>query len=98
MKTKTFDCVEMKRRAAERIYQETKDLTLTERIDYWRRRSEEFRRERERLLGLRQGVAAGIRAAAREEVRDSAKREALDETLEHHWREQRRRSVARSLG
>ena len=43
MKTKTFDCVQMKRRAAERIHEETKGLTLEEKIDYWRRRSEEFR-------------------------------------------------------
>jgi hypothetical protein len=32
MKTKTFDCVEMKRRAGERIYDETKDLTLEQTI------------------------------------------------------------------
>jgi hypothetical protein len=49
MKSKTFDCVQMKRRAAERIHEETKGLTLEEKIDYWRRRSEEFRREQERL-------------------------------------------------
>jgi hypothetical protein len=50
MKTKTFDCVVMKRRAAQRIHEETKDLTLEQKADYWRRRSEDFRRERERLL------------------------------------------------
>ncbi len=51
MKTKTFDCVEMKRRAAERIYQETKDLTLEQKTEYWQRRSEEFRREQHRIVG-----------------------------------------------
>ena len=54
MKTKTFDCVEMKRRAAQRIYEETKDLTPQQKIEYWRRRSEESRREHER--GSRQGA------------------------------------------
>ncbi len=50
MKTKTFDCVEMKRRGARRVYDETKDLNLQQKIDYWRRRSEAFRREQEELL------------------------------------------------
>jgi len=42
---KTFDCVEMKRRGAERIHEATKGLTLDQKIDYWRRQSEQFRRE-----------------------------------------------------
>ncbi len=50
MKTKTFDCVEMKRRGAARIYEETKDLSLEEQIEFWRRRSEAFRREQEQRL------------------------------------------------
>ncbi len=50
MKTKTFDCIEMKRRGAARIHQRTKDLTLEQQIDYWRRRSRVFRNEQERLL------------------------------------------------
>jgi hypothetical protein len=50
MKIKTFDCVEMKRQAAERIHEATKDLTVEQAIDYWRRRNEEFRREQERRL------------------------------------------------
>jgi hypothetical protein len=53
MKTKTFDCVEMKRHAALRIHEQMKDMTLQQKIDYRRRRSEEFRREQD---GLRPGV------------------------------------------
>lgn len=49
MKTKTFDCVEMKRRAAARIHAQIGDLTLEQKIEYWRRRSEEFRAEQEEL-------------------------------------------------
>ncbi len=41
-KTKDFDCVEMKRKAAERIYEETKDMSLDERIEYWRTKEREF--------------------------------------------------------
>ena len=49
MKKKTFDCVEMKRRAAARIHERTKDLTLRQKIDYWRQRNQAFRREQERM-------------------------------------------------
>jgi len=41
-KTKTFDCVEMKRRGAERIMAETRGMTFEEEVAYWRKRSEEF--------------------------------------------------------
>jgi hypothetical protein len=50
MKTKKFDCVEMKRRGAARIHERLKDLTLQQRIEYWRRRSDEFRREQQEIL------------------------------------------------
>ena len=43
-KTKTFDCVEMKRKGAERIYQELKDKTIEEQVEYWRRGTEELKR------------------------------------------------------
>ena len=42
---KKFDCVEMKRRGGDRIYQRLKDLSQEEQIEYWRRRTEELRRE-----------------------------------------------------
>ena len=46
MKTKTFDCVEMKRRCAEHVYSIIKDMTPEEEIEYWRRQTEEYRKER----------------------------------------------------
>ena len=49
MKTKTFDCVEMKRRAALRIYERTRDLDIDQKTEYWRTRSEKFRTEQDRL-------------------------------------------------
>ena len=49
MKTKTFDCVEMKRRGSQRIYEATKDMTFEQEVAYWRERSRQFREEQERL-------------------------------------------------
>ncbi len=49
MKKKTFDCVQMKREGARRVYEQIKDMTLEQEIEYWRQRSEEFRREQEEL-------------------------------------------------
>jgi len=49
MKTKTFDCVEMKRRGAELLRQRLAGMTLEQEIEYWRQRSEEFQKEQERL-------------------------------------------------
>jgi len=42
MKTKTFDCVEMKRQGSLRIHERTKDMTLEQKIAYWEQRSREF--------------------------------------------------------
>lgn len=41
MKTKTFDCVQMKRKGSLRIYQETKNLSFKQKVDYWHRKSED---------------------------------------------------------
>jgi hypothetical protein len=46
MKTKTFDCIEMKRQGLQRIYEAIKDMTVEQKIVYWRERSREFREER----------------------------------------------------
>ena len=49
MKTKTFDCVEMKRRGSLRIREETKDLTPDEKVEYWKKRNEEMFDHQRRL-------------------------------------------------
>jgi hypothetical protein len=49
MKTKTFDCIEMKRRGSQRIYEAIKDMTFEQKVAYWRERSRQFREERTRL-------------------------------------------------
>ena len=47
MKTNTFDCVEMKRRGSQRIYEATKDMTFEQEVAYWREQSRQFREEQE---------------------------------------------------
>lgn len=42
---KSFDCVEMKRKAQEQIYEETKDLSAAERVEYFKQAGERFWRD-----------------------------------------------------
>ncbi len=46
---KTFDCVEMKRKAQEKIYEETKDMSREEELEYFHKAGERFRLEQETL-------------------------------------------------
>ncbi len=39
-KKKTFDCLEFKRRTQARIYEEIRDMTLDEQLEYFRIRAE----------------------------------------------------------
>jgi len=56
MKTKTFDCVEMKHRGAEQIRKEIESMTLEQELEYWRRQTEELRREQEAVKKGRSSV------------------------------------------
>ncbi len=50
MKTKkTFDCVEMKRRGAERIYNQIANMTLKEQLAFWRERTELLRKDQQTI-------------------------------------------------
>ena len=49
MKAKTFDCVEMKHRGAEKVREQTKGMTLEQELEFWR--------ERSRILRQRQEIA-----------------------------------------
>ena len=42
---KSFDCIAMKREAAARIYEKTKDMTLEEQVAYWKERTRILREE-----------------------------------------------------
>lgn len=54
MKAKTFDCVEMKHRGAEKVREQTKDMTLEQELAFWRERSRILRQRQENTKGGRQ--------------------------------------------
>jgi hypothetical protein len=49
MKNRIFDCVEMKRRGAERVVVETAGMTPEQELEYWRTATEELLREQREL-------------------------------------------------
>lgn len=55
MKTKRFDCVDMKHKGAERVYQAISGLSKEQQLDYWKRGSEDLRRA---LQKVRENSAA----------------------------------------
>lgn len=64
MKVKTFDCVEIKHRGAEKVREQTKEMTLKQELAFWQ--------ERSRILNQRQKVAKGkSHTLASEEQQDS---------------------------
>ncbi|HPJ39797.1 MAG TPA: hypothetical protein PK253_16215 [Spirochaetota bacterium] len=42
MKNKKFDCVEMKRKSQEYIYNQIKDMNHAEELEYWRKGTEKL--------------------------------------------------------
>jgi hypothetical protein len=46
---KEFDCVEMKRKGAERLQKKLAGLTLQEELKFWQERTEELKKEQESL-------------------------------------------------
>jgi len=59
MKKKAFNCAEMKRQGAARIHERIKDLTFQQKVEYWRQRSEAFRREQQEILRQDDGKGRG---------------------------------------
>ncbi len=47
MKTKTFDCVEMKRQGAEKIRKQTAGMTPEKEIAFWQQRSAALRQRQQ---------------------------------------------------
>ena len=58
MKSKTFDCVEMKRQGQRRLHELLKDMTAEQQLDWWRQRNEKFLRKQERLRTERSPAAS----------------------------------------
>ena len=49
MKTKTFNCVEMKRRGAEIIYKQIATLTPKEQLIFWQKRNELLKKRQKKI-------------------------------------------------
>ncbi len=49
MKTKTFDCVQMKRRGAEMVRKQLEGISAGEQLEYWRKGTAELRELQKRL-------------------------------------------------
>ena len=45
MKNKLFDCVEMKRKGAEAVYQKVASLSIEQQLEYWRKGSASLRKQ-----------------------------------------------------
>ena len=50
---KKFDCVEMKHRAGDRIYEATKGMTVEEEMAYWEQRNRRLRERHQKALAKR---------------------------------------------
>ncbi|MBN1291353.1 MAG: hypothetical protein JXB48_05890 [Candidatus Latescibacteria bacterium] len=46
MKTKDFDCVKMKRKGAEVVYQNIKSMTTEEQLDYWQKGTKKLQQKK----------------------------------------------------
>ncbi len=55
MKNKSFDCVEMKRKGAEAIYQKVSSLSMEQQIEYWRKGSASLRQQMKRANKVDRG-------------------------------------------
>ena len=49
MKTKTFDCVQMKRRGAARVQQQIENLTPEQELEFWRKQTDTLRRRQQEI-------------------------------------------------
>lgn len=58
MKTKAFDCVEMKRQGAALVQQRLAGMTRQEQLEYWRQQTDLLRQRQASILAARAGVSA----------------------------------------
>ncbi len=58
MKTKTFDCIDMKRRGAEQVHERLKDMTVQQRMAYWREQTEQLRQRQAAVRAARPDTAS----------------------------------------
>jgi len=51
MKTKTFDCVEMKRRGAELVQKKLEGKSPAQKLEYWQKATDELKKLQKRKQG-----------------------------------------------
>jgi hypothetical protein len=51
MKTKTFDCVEMKRRGATSVQKQLENKSFAQKLEYWQEGTKELKRLQKRKQG-----------------------------------------------
>ena len=51
MKTKTFDCVEMKRRGAELVQKQLEGKSRAQQLEYWQKRTDELKKLQKQKQG-----------------------------------------------
>lgn len=49
MTKKLFDCVEMKRRGAENVRQQTQNMTPEQELEFWQKKTEALRSRQEKI-------------------------------------------------
>ena len=49
MKTKTFDCIRMKRQGAEQVMKHLEGKTVQEQLEYWQKGTEELKKHQQAL-------------------------------------------------
>ena len=65
MKTKKFDCVEMKRRGAAKVQETIAGMTPEQELEFWRKQTEELRRRQREIQadGVRHNVQGRVVAS-----------------------------------
>ena len=58
MKNKSFDCVEMKRKGAEAVFQKVASLSKEQQLDYWRKGSALLREQMQAEVNTNAPAAA----------------------------------------
>jgi exonuclease VII small subunit len=53
MKTKTFDCIRMKRQGAERVMKQLEGKSLQEQLEYWQKGTEDLKKHQQELKEAR---------------------------------------------
>ena len=74
MKNKSFDCVEMKRKGAEVIYQKVASLSMEQQLEYWRKGSASLRQQIRPANGVDRGLGSNNLADAIGQARITRKK------------------------